>query len=439
MDRMRKPGIGRNLSIIALSVSAVLVSSSAMGNMLPSSTNVAADQATSQTSSASQNSSLLQNSAAPQNSAPFSNSPAKSPFSADSSPAQSSSTSDASPLTSTASPEAPSPSQPSSTMLPAKPDNGQTTLATEGRDPAEFPAYVEQLKAQALQQGISQQTIDSAFADIHFVDHAISGDKNQLENKITLDDYLRRVLTDSKISQGQELYQQNNSSLQKASARYGVQPQYIMALWGMESGYGKIQGKDDVVSALATLAFEGRREAFFTKELMAALSIIEKGKATSEMLKGSWAGAMGQSQFMPSSYLRYGADGDGDGKIDIWNNIDDVYASTANYLSSEGWKNNQSWGQEIALPANFDASLLGTKSNQMHSVSEWQQKGVTSLDGKELPVSVTRAWIIKPDSDQGRAFMVYDNFRTIMHWNRSYYFAISVGMLADDIAGKGEQ
>lgn len=357
-----------------------------------------------------------------------SSSPAKSPFSADSQPSGSTTTESGSTSS------APSPSMPAS-----KPDNGETTLASEGRDPAEFPAYVEQLKAQAKQQGISQQTIDTAFATVHFVDHAISSDKNQLENKVTLDDYLRRVLTDTKISEGQELFRQNSSALQKAGTRYGVQPQYIMALWGMESSYGKIQGKDDVVSALATLAFEGRREAFFTKELMASLKIVDQGKATPDMLKGSWAGAMGQSQFMPSSYLRYGADGDGDGKIDIWNNTDDVYASTANYLSTEGWKNNQPWGQEIQLPANFDDNQLGTKNNQMRSVSQWQQQGIVAADGKPLPTSVTRAWIIKPDSDQGRAFMVYDNFRTIMHWNRSYYFAISVGMLADDIAATSAQ
>lgn len=319
-------------------------------------------------------------------------------------------------------------------VTPVTPKAGQTTLAAEGRDPAEFPGYVEQLKAKAQQQGISQATIDSAFANISFIDRAISADKNQLENKITLDDYLRRVLPVAKIQEGQALFQQNNDALQKVSAKYGVQPQYVVALWGMESGYGKIQGRDDVFSALATLAFEGRREAFFTGEFLSALKIVDQGKASSDMMKGSWAGAMGQSQFMPSSYLRYGADGDGDGKIDIWNNTADVYASTANYLSSEGWKNNQSWGQEVKLPAGFDATLAGLKTEQMRSVSDWQQRGVVAADGKTLPASVTRAWIIIPDSDQGRAFMVYDNFRTIMHWNRSYYFAISVGMMADDIA-----
>lgn len=323
------------------------------------------------------------------------------------------------------------------TSLVPKP--GQTTLAAEGRDPAEFPGYVEQLKSQAQQKGISQATIDSVFTNIHFIDRAISSDNNQLENKITLDDYLRRVLPAAKIQEGQDLFQQNSDALQKVSAKYGVQPQYVVALWGMESGYGKIQGKDDVFSALATLAFEGRREVFFTNEFLSALTIVDQGKATSDMMKGSWAGAMGQSQFMPSSYLRYGADGDGDGKIDIWNDTADVYASTANYLSSEGWKNNQSWGQEVKLPAGFDATLAGLKNDQMRSVSDWQQKGIVPADGKSLPTSVTRAWIITPDSDQGRAFLVYDNFRTIMHWNRSTYFAISVGMMADDIAVKPAQ
>lgn len=320
------------------------------------------------------------------------------------------------------------------TAAPAK-----TSLAEQGRDPAEFPAYVEQLKDQARAQGISQQTIDSTFANIHFVDRVISSDRNQLEKKITLDDYLTRVLPEWKIKAGQEQYRNNLPALQKASDRYGVQPQYIVALWGMESSFGKIQGKEDVFSALATLAFEGRREAFFTKEFMSALKIVDSGHASSDMMKGSWAGAMGQSQFMPSSYLNYGADGNGDGKIDIWKNTDDVFASTANYLSKEGWKGNQGWGQEVKLPANFDAAQAGLKNNQMHPASYWQQQGVTQADGSPLASTATRAWIITPDDVQGRAFLVYDNFRTIMHWNRSTYFALSIGMMADGImAAQGQ-
>ncbi|MFU2317494.1 lytic murein transglycosylase [Rahnella sp. PCH160] len=330
-------------------------------------------------------------------------------------------------------PQAAAATQPSAAAPASTP--GKTSLAEQGRDPTEFPAYVEKLKAQALAQDISPQTIDSTFANLHFVDRVINSDRNQLEKKITLDDYLTRVLPEWKIKQGQTQYQNNLPALQQASDRYGVQPQYIVALWAMESSFGKIQGKEDVFSALATLAFEGRREAFFTKEFMAALKIVDSGHATADMMKGSWAGAMGQSQFMPSSYLTYGADGNGDGKIDIWKNTDDVFASTANYLSKEGWKRDQGWGQEVKLPAGFDGNLTGLKNNQMHPASYWQQMGITQVDGTPLASVATRAWIITPDDTQGRAFLVYDNFRTIMRWNRSTYFALSIGMMADGIMG----
>ncbi|QCR35986.1 lytic transglycosylase domain-containing protein [Nissabacter sp. SGAir0207] len=320
---------------------------------------------------------------------------------------------------------------PSGGMLkpPAK-----TTLAAQGRDPAEFPAYVEQLKQQARAQGISEATLESAFANIHFVDRVIASDRNQLEKKVTLDDYLQRVLPAWKVAQGRTQYQANRAEVDAASQRYGVQPQYIVALWAMESSFGKIQGKEDVISALATLAFEGRREAFFTKELMAALKIVQQGHIPAAEMKGSWAGAMGQSQFMPTSFLTYGADGDGDGRIDIWQNRADVFASTANYLATEGWKANQGWGQEVRLPAGFSADLAGLKNDQAKRISDWQALGVTPADAKPLPDAGTRAWIITPDDLQGRAFMVYDNFRTIMHWNRSYYFALSIGMMADGVA-----
>ncbi|TQI80782.1 membrane-bound lytic murein transglycosylase B [Serratia fonticola] len=308
-----------------------------------------------------------------------------------------------------------------------------STLAETGRDPAQFPSYVEKLKSQALAQGIAQVTVDKAFANVHFVDRIITADRNQLEKKITLDDYLKRVLPAWKIQRGREMLQQYQPKLARTTARYGVPEQYIVALWGMESGFGKIQGKEDVISALATLAFEGRREAFFTKQLMAALQVIEQGHVDAGNLKGSWAGAMGQCQFMPTSFLTYAADGDGDGKIDIWNNLDDVFASTANYLATEGWKPGVSWGREVKLPAGFKAAALGLKDSQAHRVNDWAAQGVLLPDGSPLPVSTLRSWVITPDDMQGRAFLVYDNFRTLMHWNRSYYFAISVGMMADGI------
>ncbi|CNC08278.1 lytic murein transglycosylase [Yersinia pseudotuberculosis] len=308
-----------------------------------------------------------------------------------------------------------------------------TMLSQQGRDPSQFPAYVEQLKAQARAKGYTTETLDTAFANIHFVDRVIKSDRNQLEKKITLDDYLTRVLPRKRIEQGRALYQRYQPQLSQVSAQYGVPGRYIIALWGMESAFGQIQGKEDVISALSTLAFEGRREAFFTKELMAALEIIHQGKVDDPQLRGSWAGAMGQSQFMPSSFLTYGADGDGDGKIDIWNNIDDVFASTANYLSTQGWKSEQGWGQEVTLPQDFNVKLAGLDDGQAKRVAQWQKLGITPVQNVHFAESDARAWVIIPDDLKGRAFLVYDNFRTIMHWNRSYYFAISIGMMADSM------
>lgn len=312
--------------------------------------------------------------------------------------------------------------------------NNATTLAQLGRDPAQFPAYVEQLKKQAGLEGISEATINAAFANVHFVDRVIKSDRNQLEKKVTLDDYLTRVITPEKVEQARAQWQQYQQQLVPISSHFGVQSNYIVALWAMESHFGKIQGKEDIISALSTLAFEGRREAFFTKELMASLKILDEGHIRVDELKGSWAGAMGQNQFMPSSYLRYGADGDDDGKIDIWTNTRDVFASTANYLKTEGWEAGGSWGTEVKLPSTFDASLEGTKTAQGKTVSQWQALGITLVDGQTLPVSAQKAWIVIPDDNQGRVFLVYNNFRTIMHWNRSYYFAISISMMADAIA-----
>lgn len=316
----------------------------------------------------------------------------------------------------------------------AKPPAG--TLAQQGRDPAQFPAYIEQLKMQARQQGFDDPTIETAFTGVHFVDRVIASDRGQLENKVTLDDYLARVITPEKIAQGREYLQQYRGQLQPIAAASGVQANYIVALWGLESHFGNLQGKEEVVSALATLAFEGRREAFFTQELMAALRIIQRQQMPASELKGSWAGAMGQSQFMPSSFLNYGKDGDGDGKIDIWNNLDDVFASTANYLQREGWRAGEGWGVEVTLPAGFDVQQAGLKTAQAKTPAQWQQSGVKAIGPQQNHSDAQRAWIITPEDGNGRSFMVYDNFRTLMHWNRSYYFAISIGMMADAISAQ---
>ncbi|MBI6547313.1 lytic murein transglycosylase [Xenorhabdus lircayensis] len=301
------------------------------------------------------------------------------------------------------------------------------------REPSQFPAYVALLKQQAREQGISETTLVRAFANIHFISRVIKADRNQPEKKVTLEDYLSRVLPVWRIEQGVRQYEDNLPQLERISRQYGVPKAYIVALWGLESGFGKIQGKEDVISALSTLAFEGRREVFFVKQLLAALEIIENQYIDEDQtLSGSWAGAMGQSQFMPTSYLTYGADGDGDGKIDIWHNKEDVFASTANYLSKEGCQQGLPWGYAISLPVGFDIALEGIKSEQGKTIAQWQALGVSSPHFANLPAN-TKGWIVIPDDPVQRAFWVTQNFRTIMHWNRSYYFALSVGMMADGI------
>ncbi|OTA20040.1 type III effector HopAJ2 [Xenorhabdus beddingii] len=303
----------------------------------------------------------------------------------------------------------------------------------DSREPSQFPAYVALLKQQARAQGISEKTLDRGFANIHFISRVIKADRNQPEKKITLESYLNRVLPAGKIEQGVRQYEDHLPQLEKISQKYGVPKAYIVALWGLESGFGKIQGKEDVISALATLAFEGRREVFFINQLLAALEIIENQYIDADQtLKGSWAGAMGQSQFMPSSYLTYGADGNGDGKIDIWHNKEDVFASTANYLKKEGWQQGLPWGYAITLPAGFDATLEGIKSEQGKTIAQWQALGISSPHFADLPAN-TKGWVVIPDDPTSQAFWVTQNFRTIMHWNRSYYFALSVGMMADGI------
>lgn len=295
-----------------------------------------------------------------------------------------------------------------------------------------FALFVEYLKQRALEEGIKDNTVKQAFANVTLLKRVISSDKNQLEKKVLLDDYLTRVLTPTKKWMAGEKYLEEQALLERTAKQYGVPANYIVALWGMESNFGRLQGRENIISAMTSLAFEGRREVFFTKQLMYALQIVDGGHRSVDNLKGSWAGAMGQCQFMPSSFISYGADGDGDGVIDIWSNRADVFASIANYLKTEGWQSEEGWGHEAMLPTKFDKELIGLESDKGRTVKEWQKLGVTvpTLTKGEV---ATMAWIIEPDDGLGRAFIVYQNFKTIMHWNRSFYFALSIGMLADTI------
>lgn len=303
----------------------------------------------------------------------------------------------------------------------------------KSRDESNFPDYILALKAYAKAYGIDHNTIELAFKDAYYIEHVVKADKNQPEKKATLDEYLSRAVSPARIQLAKEKYLQFHSQIRNATLLTDVPQTYILALWGVESGYGRYQGKEDIISALSTLAFEGRRETFFVKELMAALTILQNGHIEKSQFKGSWAGAMGQNQFMPSSYLTYGLDGDGDGVIDIWNNMSDIFASTGNYLATVGWDSTQSWGNKIKLPANFNTQLAGLDHDKSKTVAEWLKTGITFVGDKTKPANLNKAWVVIPDADSGEGYLISNNFRTLMHWNRSYYFAVSVGMLADSI------
>lgn len=298
-------------------------------------------------------------------------------------------------------------------------------------DPAGFPDYVEQLKLEARSEGFSESTLERAFTDAEFYQRAVSADRNQPEFKLTLDTYLPKAVPDWKVRQGIEMYNQHRELLEEIGAAYGVQPRFIVALWGVETNFGRFTGNFKVVSALATMAYEGRREAFFKKQLMQALEIIEAGHIDPEQMRGSWAGAMGQTQFMPSSFLAYAVDYDQDGKIDIWNSQGDVFASAANYLKSAGWDDSKTWGRQVRLPSDFDVSLAGRQNKR--SLADWQALGVRRYDGSDLPTRDITAGLVIPDDEDGRVYLSYTNWDVLMDWNRSNYFVVVVGHLADRI------
>ncbi len=297
-----------------------------------------------------------------------------------------------------------------------------------------FEQYVQGLKIESIEKGINPTLVNQAFNNVKYLQRAVTADKNQPEKRLLLDDYLNRAVPDWKVNKGKTLYKEHYADLQRISKQFGVQPNFLVALWGVESNYGAFTGKFNVIEALTTLAYDGRREAFFRKEVFAALSILEQGHISLSQMKGSWAGAMGQCQFMPSSFLSFAADGNNDGKKDIWNSLPDVFASSANYLKQAGWDNSHSWGNQVTLPANFSADSVGLEDEKGKTLAQWQKLGVTVADSAPLPASSTMAWVISPDDGLGRSYLVYGNYKSLMAWNRSHYFALAVSRLADKIA-----
>ncbi len=306
-------------------------------------------------------------------------------------------------------------------------------LSAQNAHAKDFYSWLQGLKAEAAAQGITAATIQDALGNISPIAKVIELDRKQPEGKMTFIQYYEKVINQNRIDQGRRLYRENKRLLDKISAQYGVQPQYIVALWGIETSYGGYTGGFSVVQALATLAYDGRRSEFFRSELINALKIIDAGHISASAMKGSWAGAMGQNQFMPSSFHAFAVDGNGDGKRDIWDTREDVFASTANYLSKSGWKGAEKWGRKVRLPAGFSKDLTGLDVKK--SLAEWSRLGVVPREGGHLPNEQNmQASVVTPDGLAGPAYLVYDNYRVIMKWNKSTYFATSVSLLADKIA-----
>ena len=297
-----------------------------------------------------------------------------------------------------------------------------------------FEAWRNGFKAQAVAQGVSGSWFDEAMSGVSPIQRVIELDGKQPEHKITFAEYKKRVINQKRIDEGRRLYKKHYKILKEIEGTYGVPPQYVISLWGIETNFGGNTGGFKVIDSLATLAWDGRRRDFFEKELVNALKISQAGHVSLANFKGSWAGAMGQNQFMPSSFISYAVDHDNDGKRDIWTNKHDVFASTSNYLKKNGWKSGEKWGRQVYLTSPISESLVGPKIKK--PLSFWKNKGIKTVGGEPLPNVNISASLVQPDGAKGPSYIVYNNYQTIMHWNRSTYFATSVGLLADLIAKK---
>ena len=295
-----------------------------------------------------------------------------------------------------------------------------------------FKTWQAELRIEALSNGISANVFDKSFAGVEPIERVIELDRSQPEFTMTLETYLLKVVSGTRIKKARKKLTEHKVILAEISKKFGVQPRFIVALWGIETNFGQHTGGFSVIAALATLAYDGRRSAYFRGELLNALQIIEEGHISSDNMKGSWAGAMGQSQFMPSSFLSYAYDYNRDGKRDIWTTKKDVFASIANYLSAVGWRDDITWGREVSVPSTLNVKSISNK-NTTKKMSEWQSLGIRLTNGSDLPKRNIKSRLVLPDRGQGRAFLAYANYDNILKWNRSNFFAIAVGSLADQI------
>jgi membrane-bound lytic murein transglycosylase B len=311
-------------------------------------------------------------------------------------------------------------------------DAGKTVSTGRSADRA-FQDWLEALRDEARGKGISDATLNAALGDIAPVMRVIELDRRQPEFTQTFWSYLNQRVGDQRIKHGRRLLAKHRDVLNAIHAKYGVPSRYLLAFWGLETNFGDYFGGFRVIDALVTLAYDRRRPRFFRAQLLDALQIIEEGHVSLDAMTGSWAGAMGHMQFMPSTFIGHAVDYTGDGRKDIWGSLPDALASAANYLSDLGWRPGEIWGREVRLPPGFD--LMLATMDRKKTLKAWSALGVRRADGKDLPQGNMKGSILLPQGHQGPAFLVYDNFRIILRWNRSINYAICVGHLADRIIG----
>ena len=299
-----------------------------------------------------------------------------------------------------------------------------------------FQRWIGDFRLRAVRQGIRGDVFDKAFREARYNTDVIEKDRNQSEFTKPIWDYLDSAASETRVKNGRAALRENRRILEEIEARFGVEAEVVTAIWGLESAYGAFKGDTPLISALATLAFDGRRGRFFEEQLIAALKIIQQGDVSPRDMTGSWAGAMGHTQFIPTSYLAYAVDFRGDGKRDIWSDDPtDALASTAAYLRRFGWTKGQPWGAEVRLPQGFDYGLTGERIKK--SPSDWAAIGVRDMNGRAVP-NHGRASILLPAGAQGAAFMIFDNFHVIERYNTADAYVIGVGHLSDRIAGGPE-
>jgi membrane-bound lytic murein transglycosylase B len=311
---------------------------------------------------------------------------------------------------------------------PAQGEDGMD-IGTE----AGFVAWVAGFRARALAAGITPQTFDAAFREARFDPSVVEKDRNQSEFTKAIWEYLDSAVSDARIENGQAALRDNLALLERIEAAYGVDKEVVAAVWGLESAYGSYRGEYPLIGTLATLAYDTRRGAFFEGQLLAALSIVQSGDVGADAMTGSWAGAMGHTQFIPTSYLAHAVDFTGDGRRDIWSDDPaDALASTAAYLAAAGWQRGKPWGVEVTLPPGFDYGETGERVKK--PVADWQALGVRTADGGALP-DHGPASVLLPAGAQGAAFLIFGNFQVIERYNAADAYVIGIGHLADRIAG----